>query len=453
MSNEVLQVDIDIVKFKQSVMAKFAGSVLILVCYFVIADYFNFSHSFNDLAFMYTLTSIAGLLLSLPLKSFAQLEYLTHFAKIFFLLETAVYAYYAPQEIQTILIYMFSGLYVVYINDFIRYDKPKIIFLVILSLCLIPLFHISLLFKTLVFLLNIFISLFSIHSIKLKDENLKLAQELSTSNKQLKHYAEQLRLNAEQLEKEKEKAQQASHAKSAFLANMSHEIRTPMHGIISYASMGVNKIHRLDDEKKLRYFTNIKTSADRLMLLINDLLDFSKLESGKMKMEFSQVNIKNVIEECVQEQQARLEQNKQHINLDINNFNKKVIMDPLRISQVITNLISNAIKFSPSQEKIDITISQTTIKQQEQLPALKFSIRDFGNGINENDLTAIFQKFEQGSEIKVGTIKGTGLGLAISKDIIELHHGKIWAENHPNGGAVFSFIIPIEQAIMHSEEN
>ena len=121
--------------------------------------------------------------------------------------------------------------------------------------------------------------------------------------------------------------------------------------------------------------------------------------------------------------------------------------DDVRIGQVITNFLSNAIKFTPKGEKIEFFISHTEIENDdsEKIPALLFSMRDHGIGIPEGEHKLVFDKFTQSSDTLVSSTKGTGLGLPICKEIIELHHGKIWAENHLEGGAVFSFVIPVEQ--------
>lgn len=256
---------------------------------------------------------------------------------------------------------------------------------------------------------------------------------------------------ARDLQIEKEcviKANAANLAKSNFLANMSHELRTPMHGILSFVNMGLDRPERLTTEKVLDYFGYIKTSADRLLNLLNNLLDLAKLESGKMDINIKQSSLWAVAQSCVKEQQARLDGQNQKVVYTTGNISGEGYFDDLRIAQVITNLLSNAIKFTPAGEKIEFTISHSDIYLEPQnkiISGLLFSVRDYGKGLPAGEYKLVFEKFEQGSESKVGTTYGTGLGLPISKEIIDLHHGNIWAENHPDGGAVFSFIIPVEQ--------
>lgn len=245
---------------------------------------------------------------------------------------------------------------------------------------------------------------------------------------------------------ERDAATEANQAKSAFLAKMSHELRTPMHGILSFANMGINKFEQLAEDKKLKYFQHIKTSGDRLLHLLNDLLDLAKMEAGKMKPSFAQGNLTDIAESCIAEQQARLDSLNQHIILQAPDILPLGCFDHLRIAQVITNFLSNAMKHTDEGQQINLTIENTSLEtpQGQLAKAFFFSIRDFGRGIPEGEHEKIFNAFEQSSSSVAGT--GTGLGLPICREIIAFHQGKVWAENHPNGGAVFSFIIPAEHA-------
>ncbi|MFK5983831.1 MAG: HAMP domain-containing sensor histidine kinase [Pseudomonadota bacterium] len=250
----------------------------------------------------------------------------------------------------------------------------------------------------------------------------------------------------------------ANQSKSDFLANMSHELRTPMHGILSFAKLGMQRVETSTIETNRKYFSNIEKSGNRLLLLVNDLLDLSKLEAGKMDLYFSKNSLFDIVEACIAEQQARLNELDIKVEYAIENINGEGNFDKVQIATVITNFLSNAIKFTPPGEKIEIIIKyselprQKTIKQGLEIeykditiPALLFSVGDKGKGILTSELVLIFDKFQQGSDFQVGTSKGTGLGLPICREIIVLHHGKIWAENKPEGGAIFSFIIPVEQ--------
>lgn len=239
------------------------------------------------------------------------------------------------------------------------------------------------------------------------------------------------------------KATAANKAKSLFLANMSHELRTPMHGILSFVNMGLNKPERLTQQKSLEFLGHIKASADRLMKLINDLLDLSKLEAGKMNMLMTQSSLMPIVQSCLNEQQARLSELNKSVIFSDDCVDGKGIFDPARIAQVVTNLLSNAIKFTAANIPIVITITTASSDiNNTNHDSILFSIRDHGHGIPEGEFDLIFNRFEQSSMTQFHA-GGTGLGLAICKEIINAHSGKIWVKNHSESGAVFSFMIPI----------
>ncbi|GEM_PF-2567604 len=258
-----------------------------------------------------------------------------------------------------------------------------------------------------------------------------------------------------ELRQAKELAEQASLAKSAFLANMSHELRTPLHSILSFSRLGKRRLETLSKEKLEHYFQQIQYSGERLVHLIDELLDLSKMEAMKMEYHFRSNDLLQVAQECVLELEARLIEH--NITLEILPPESETLawFDEERLRQVITNLCSNAIKFTPEGGRISISIETGSLvpgrrkSDAEEVPALLFVIRDTGVGIPQGELTAIFDKFAQGS--KTSTIPGgTGLGLAICKEIIEAHHGRIWAWNWRNAevkseqdsGAEFCFLIP-----------
>jgi len=230
-------------------------------------------------------------------------------------------------------------------------------------------------------------------------------------------------------------AKSANKAKSEFLANMSHELRTPMHGILSFSNFGIKKSDTASREKLHHYFSNIHLSGNRLLLLLNDLLDLSKLEANKVVLDKNECNLVDIFENCCCEQQQRLNDLSLSLQLVKPDYPIIGIFDGPRIGQVITNLLSNAIKFSTEGGLIVATVSKD--KTQE----ISFSLQNEGIEIPEEELNTIFDAFIQSSKTKTGA-GGTGLGLAISTKIIESHKGKIWAENHPKGGTIFKFIIP-----------
>ncbi len=235
--------------------------------------------------------------------------------------------------------------------------------------------------------------------------------------------------------KAKEEAEKANRLKSEFLANMSHELRTPMHAIINFSRHGIERIDKWDKEKQVQNLSTIKSSGERLSRLLNDLLDLSKLESGATSYEIKPHKLIPLIDMVVTEVGILANDKKLNIikpNLDYDSIIAE--FDRGKIHQVLVNLLSNSIKFTPEGKNI-------TIKCETREDCIKVSISDEGVGIPENELTAVFDKFIQSSKTKTGS-GGTGLGLAICKEIIEAHKGKIWAENNPESGATFIFIIP-----------
>jgi signal transduction histidine kinase len=236
----------------------------------------------------------------------------------------------------------------------------------------------------------------------------------------------------------KDAAEAANRAKTTFLANMSHELRTPMHAILSFGELGQEK--SAGDAAPLPklngYFNHIVTSASRLMVLINNLLDLSKLESGKADFEFSIVPLTHLIDEVRVETEALLAKKSitltQNISEDIS-----LECDVFKMGQVMRNLLSNAIKFSPEGSTISLLANSSADE-------LTLEIRDQGIGIPPEELDSIFDEFIQSSKTKTGA-GGTGLGLAICRQIISHHGGSIAARNNPDAGACLSFTLPLRQ--------
>ena len=246
------------------------------------------------------------------------------------------------------------------------------------------------------------------------------------------------------LEKALTEAKLANKAKDEFLANISHELRTPMLGILGFAELGVSKVDDVDRSKLLKYFSRIHTSGSRLLLLLNNLLDLSKLEANQVEFNIQKNNIKEVLNNALSELIPLI--NSKSLDIKITDDSQQLIaeFDKQKVHQVVYNLLSNAIKFSPDNSTISIVFQNETIQSGPlSLPAIKLTIADQGIGIPENELISIFEKFSQSSRTKTGA-GGTGLGLSICYDICLYHQGKLWAENNPSPekGARLTFVLP-----------
>ena len=275
-----------------------------------------------------------------------------------------------------------------------------------------------------------------------KKSELKLTEVLRGE-----HLEELIERRTKDLAYAKHAAESANHAKSQFLANMSHELRTPMHAILSFASLGIEKFDLVPRDKMMGYLIQIKESGKRLLVLVNDLLDLAKLESGRIVFQIRSTDLQRVFEDVGRQVEGLLNDKGQTLHIEATAISTHVDCDESRVSQVLLNLLSNAIKFTPTGKSIVVQFSEAMVpvgrrmSDSGQIAGLQVTVRDQGIGIPEGEDEKIFDKFFQSSRTTVGT-GGTGLGLAICKEIIVAHGGKMWAENHPSGGAILNFILP-----------
>lgn len=246
----------------------------------------------------------------------------------------------------------------------------------------------------------------------------------------------------------KERAEQANAAKSEFLANMSHELRTPMHAILSFARLGEERAERLQRDKLRDYFSRVRVSGDRLLSLLNDLLDLSKLEAGRMKLELQRFSLTNVLDEAAREFEALFLSKRLKLLREYAPDLPRLQGDPVRIGQVARNLLSNAAKFTPEDRSITLRAVVTTLEVGEisatamDVPALEFVVADEGIGIPQKELGKVFEKFVQSSLTRTSA-GGTGLGLAICREIVHAHGGMILARGRPGGGTEFVVRLPL----------
>ncbi|UCE40875.1 MAG: PAS domain S-box protein [Candidatus Aminicenantes bacterium] len=252
----------------------------------------------------------------------------------------------------------------------------------------------------------------------------------------------------EELQMAKEEAESASRIKSQFLASMSHEFRTPLNAIIGFSEVLEDKTFGDLNEKQVKYVSNILSSGHHLLHMINDVLDLSKIEAGKMELELSQVDIAELVENSlvmVREKclKHRIELT-HNLSNDLDGFT--VLADERKLRQALFNLLSNAAKFTPDEGKIEVSVK----REREEI---QVSVSDTGIGIKPEDQRRIFGEFEQ-VETGAGEMqRGTGLGLALTRRLVALHGGKIWVASEGEGkGSSFTFSIPINIKELSSEK-
>ncbi|MES2375856.1 MAG: ATP-binding protein [Bacteroidota bacterium] len=248
--------------------------------------------------------------------------------------------------------------------------------------------------------------------------------------------------NAEEsLIKERDRAEASEKVKQLFLANMSHEIRTPMNAILGFARL----LEEAITDKELQSYTQvIIKSGDDLLVILNDILDFSRIEAGKVNFEQEPFNLKGTVNAIVTMMESKaLSKNLALTSVIDEHIPAILVGDSVRLSQILLNLVSNAIKFSDNG---DISISITAADENDQNIIVEFIIKDTGIGIPLEKQDKIFESFEQATTDTVRKFGGTGLGLSIAKQLVEMQDGRIFVKSEPGKGAEFHFRLPFLKA-------
>ena len=280
-----------------------------------------------------------------------------------------------------------------------------------------------------------------ITAIKRQDEARRLNEEqLQAAVVRLEESGRQLELLAAENDREKLRAEQANRAKSEFLANMSHELRTPLNAINGFSEIMVGQMFGpLGDPRYQGYASDILASGQHLLALINDILDMSKIEAGKLTLRMEPLDLRDVVDDAVRLMRMRAEAAGLTLLVDIEDDVPEFEADYRALKQVLLNLLSNSLKFTPRGGRV-------TLRAMAAGDQVRISVADTGIGIPEDDIARLARPFEQVEGQTAKTTQGTGLGLALTKSLIELHHGRLTINSRPGAGTTVAFTLPVRAA-------
>ncbi|MBA3027766.1 MAG: hypothetical protein FP816_03005 [Desulfobacteraceae bacterium] len=342
--------------------------------------------------------------------------------------------------------HMALWLYILPVAVFIIIDRKEgLLFLIFFILCMQVAFHVQSSFPSLAPLNDAFrfrlsftfiiVVVFSSSFQNIRQRYQDILIEKNTA----------LEAEKEKLAEAKKEAEAGSLAKSDFLASMSHELRTPLNHIIGFTELVAGKNCGDLNEEQSEYLEDVLHSSRHLLSLINDMLDLSKIESGKFELVLTEVPLKESLEQSLLMIREKVIQKNLETLVESHDPCAHVKADIRKLKQILYNLLSNAVKYTPDGGTIKI-IAQTLLEQEkeESPPMVEIIVQDSGIGISAEDLDRIFHPFEQLKNKNNSIHRGTGLGLALTRNFVELHGGKMWAESLGQGkGSTFHFTLPL----------
>jgi signal transduction histidine kinase len=293
-------------------------------------------------------------------------------------------------------------------------------------------------------------------------------KELLEHQYQLEQLAEELTCsNLRQLEisESNRRLEEISRTKSDFLANMSHELRTPLNSVVGFSEVLQDQMFGPINEKQQEYLKNILTSGKHLLSMINDILDLSKVESGKMELELSRFLIREAMGSSMMMLREKALKGGISLSMELAPMaDLEIVADQRRLKQILYNLLSNAVKFTPAGGAVRLTARRVqgsmfevpgyeehneprTSNLEPDADFIEISVEDSGIGISEEDIPRLFQAFTQLESLYTKEYEGTGLGLALARHLVQLHGGVIWVKSRLGSGSSFSFTIPLAQTL------
>ena len=271
---------------------------------------------------------------------------------------------------------------------------------------------------------------------QMEHELQKKNEQLGAQNEELQSQTEELKAQQQELIEKAREVEEANRLKSEFLSNMSHELRTPLNVIIGFSELLSDQVPGKINKEQRQCLSDISGSSQHLLNLINEVLDLSKIESGRMKLRLADIDLTEVIESLRSAMVPMLAPRKQSLEVEIEEGLPSVHADKAKVRQVLLNLLSNSTKFAPDGGKLKIEAVREDNRCQ-------ISVIDNGIGIKKEDQKNIFEPFSQLDNPLIQKKEGTGLGLRIAQQIIEKHGGRIWVESEYGKGSRFTFTLPL----------